>query len=103
MTERELRRAIRECESEPMNLSTLSNLADLYIIYSNMYGGETARGDPQDAAGKIIETNSGTEFLEAINGRPAAGVWFIIDDLMETLKVTNERVYKSVLRRIREL
>lgn len=45
----------------------------------------------------IIEGES--EFLRTINGKDSTEVWSVMDELMETLKVVQPRVYSSVLRK----
>lgn len=50
-----------------------------------------------------LETYGDSEFLIAVSGKIPASAWCIIDDLMDTLRVTNPRVYESVMRRIRKL
>lgn len=52
--------------------------------------GETTVGDYGDS-----------EFLRAVAGRDPAVVWPIMDELMDTLKMVNERVYNCVMRKIR--
>lgn len=42
-------------------------------------------------------------FLQAVYGKDAAAVWAVMDDLMDTMRVTNKRVYDRVLREIREI
>lgn len=44
-----------------------------------------------------------SEFLSAVSGKDEAEVWGIMDDLMDTLRVTAPRVYNGVMRKIRDL
>lgn len=99
-TEKELLSVIREYETYPLDPETVGNLADLYIVYEHLFGDGDSR---QNEAGKITLRKSGSEFLAAVNGKPPDGVWAIMDDLMDTLRVVNEKAYISVMRKIREL
>lgn len=42
-----------------------------------------------------------SEFLRAVAGKDPAAMWAVMDELMETLKMVNERVYNGVMRKIR--
>ena len=54
---------------------------------------------------KVIPNNNiiyegDSDFAQAINGRDQIEILAIIDELMETLRVINPRLYMSVMRRI---
>ena len=44
-----------------------------------------------------------SDFLQTIRGKDPASVWAIMDDLMDTLRVSNKRVYDRIMREIRQL
>ena len=44
-----------------------------------------------------------SDFLMAVSSKNPAAVWAIMDDLMDTLRVSYKRVYDRVLREIREI
>ena len=44
-----------------------------------------------------------SDFLLTVLGKDPAAVWAIMDDLMDTLRVSYKRVYDCVLREIREI
>lgn len=101
ITEKELIAAIRQCETEPITQSKIAKLADFYIVYDHLFGEPyeprySGAGSPE----KIIQTNGGSEFLNTIDGKEAEKVWKIIDELMESLKVLQPRIYDAVLRKI---
>lgn len=41
-----------------------------------------------------------SEFLEAVQGMNAQDAWLLMDELMETLKVVNPRLYSGVIRQL---
>lgn len=49
----------------------------------------------------VVGDYGDSEFLQAVAGKDPAEMWPIIDELMDTLKMVNERVYNGVMRRIR--
>lgn len=44
-----------------------------------------------------------SDFLLAVSGKDPAAAWAIMDDLMDTLRVSYKRVYDRVMREIREI
>ena len=44
-----------------------------------------------------------TDFLRAVAGKNPAKAWAVVDELMDTLRIVNERVYNSVMRKIQAL
>lgn len=104
ITEKELTDAIRECESEPITPNKVSKLADFYIIYEHLFGQpvDTAYSYAPQAE-KVIYTDGGNEFLQAINGKDTEKVMAIIDELMEAVKILQPRMYDGVICRISEI
>ena len=104
ITEKDLTDAIRECESEPITPNKVSKLADFYIIYEHLFGQpvDTAYSYAPHAE-KVIYTDSGNEFLQAVNGKDTEKVMAIIDELMEAVKILQPRMYDGVIYRISEI
>ena len=85
-------------------------LANLYTIRNQMSRTEQKQPEPVQtyslaAAPEPAYTGryGDSEFLREIEGRDQESVFAIIDDLIDTLRVTNPRVYNGVLRKIRAL
>lgn len=55
------------------------------------------------AESKPLDISGDSEFLQAVDGKDSVAVWRIMDDLMDTVRVTAPRAYASVLRRVREI
>lgn len=113
ITEHDLQEAIAECEGKRKpDASTCLKLAAFYTIKDKMYpdGGRTqyepirtyqgAYMDGGNQVEKEIEYESGSEFSRLINGRKAADIWPIMDELMDALMAINPRLYNSVIRKI---
>lgn len=110
ITEQDLKAAIAECEGERNpNANTCIKLAAFYTIREHLFGEPTQQtgysfaADPAGSTqAEVIEYDSGTEFSEAIDGRPVDEVLEVMDDLMTTLHVVNPRLYVSVMRKLEE-
>lgn len=103
--ETELKLWIARLETEESSWPNYEKLAALYII-RNEHGGEQpqAKAPPmlysaEPAPAKIIKP-SGSEFLEAVGNVTQDRAWEVMDELMDTLKIVNEKAYNSVLKKL---
>ncbi len=103
----EIRRAIEELERRETTFSTCSKLADLYTVLDHAEPSPTYDRAYSRAAAPIIQEVStsygSSDFLQAVACKDAAAAWMVMDELMDTLKVVNGRVYESVMRKIKGL
>lgn len=107
---RELEGAIAELENARDHSPQMcQRLADLYIIREKLFepSAKTDYGYSLAAAPmpepESLESYGDSEFLIAIQGKTPASAWTVMDELMDTLKAVNPRVYKKVLSKIRAL
>lgn len=101
ITERELLRAIDECQQEPITSSKRGTLADLFIIYDHLFGQPMNVGySYENRVENTIQTNCDTEFLELVNGKDTEKVMAVLDELMEATKTLHPRMYDGVLERL---
>lgn len=114
----EIRKEIARLEYEESSYHNYAMLADLYVIRKQMQEDEQKSrgtrlhaysGDPapavQAAASQAevpqtVGSYGDSDFLRAIEGKDPSKVWTIMDELMDTLAVVNERVYNSVMQKI---
>lgn len=88
---REIDIEIARLEYMESNYANYSKLADLYVIR-----------DQLDR--KPSSTPSGdSDFLRMAADKDSEEVWAIMDDLMDTLQVSNPRVYSTIMRRLSSL
>lgn len=84
-----------------------AKLADLYTIRSQMDKAEQPEGSqPASLVGYSQAPEPqlrGSDFLDLVADKDPALVWEVLDDLMETLSVTNPRAYRGVMRRLEGL
>lgn len=109
ITEQDLQEAIAEClgQRNP-NANTCIKLAAYYTIQQNLFPG-TEKGNvapsysfaapPVEQIERVM-LNSDSEFSQAVNDRDVNEIMPIIDELMDTLKVINPRLYAGVLRKL---
>ena len=104
ITERELLRAIDECQQEPITSSKRGTLADLFIIYDHLFGEPIQNGySYANKVENIIYTNGDTEFLATVNGKDTDKVMAILDELMEATKTLHPRMYDRVIEKISDI
>ena len=108
ITEQALREAIAECQGEKNpNRDTCMMLAAFYIIQDRLYPQREQYSfaappdNIQSSGAEAIGSYGSSEFLQAIQGKSPEDVWPIMDELMDTLKIINERVYASIMRKIK--
>ena len=88
-TERELCEAIRECEGAP---SSFHALYDKYFADD----AETRVKTPE------IRPVSDSEFMTLIAGKDWSSLLAILDELMDTVKILQPRLYDAVMQKLRE-
>ena len=116
ISEQDLLQAIAECQAErDPDASTCKKLAAYFTIYNQMYGKQAAQKPSSISYGMptysfdaqhtekpdIVSIDSGSEFARKVNGRNAAEIWHIVDDLITSLSVINPRLYRLTMRKIK--
>lgn len=84
-------------------------LATLYTVRDHMGAesrpfedvGYSAAAQPPQT--ETVDVYGNSDFLQAIAGKDMGAVMEILDDLMDTLQVVNERAYNGVMRKISAL
>lgn len=94
-----------ECRRDHDPTSVI-RLASLYTIRDHLdenaprmvsYSLSPALDKPEE-----LGTYGDSDFLRSIAGKDPSSVWLVMDELMDTLKALNPRVYESVLRKVRQ-
>lgn len=99
--ENEIRKWIARLETEESSWSNYEKLAVLYTVL-NQQGGEDERPAPvmYSAAPAPVNVTGDSDFLRAVANADTEKAWIIMDELMDSLKIVNERVYNSVMRKL---
>lgn len=115
ITEKDLQEAIAECQGERNpNANTCVKLAAFYTIRNELFGKSeplprtemspanySFAAAPTEPVETTIDYYSDTEFSRVIDGRKAADIWPVMDELMSTLQVIQPRLYDGVMRKLR--
>lgn len=105
ITLEELDEAIRDCESSDRHTyDDCIRLAALYTIKNQLYP-DTMPELHKSFRAPVdeIESYGESEFLHLVSGKKSESVWSVIDELMNTLEITNPRLYDGVMRKIDRL
>lgn len=103
---REIEYWISRYEQEADKLDQCVILAALYACRDKLTGNKEPASKaagasmPPVAQEEPLGLYGDSEFLRAVGGKEPAGVWAVMDELMETLRVVNARAYQSVMRKI---
>lgn len=97
ITEKELLKAIRDCERDPVTYNSCEKLANFYVIYDHLFGEKQTFDSPQTEVETVVQTEGDSEFLRAVDGVPSEKAWRVMDELMDAMKSMHPRVYNSVL------
>lgn len=106
---KEIEWAIQELEGQESSEGRYTLLAALYTCRNEMMG--LSSPQPQiaaysEAAGPTADRlgqYGDSDFLRAVAGKNPAEAWIVIDELMETLQVINQRIYDSTMRKMERL
>lgn len=103
ITEQDLRQAIAECQGERNpNANTCIKLAAYYTILDNIKDKpDFSGGYSGDYSQPQVGYQSDTEFGKIIAGKTPDEIWPVMDELMSTLQVMHQRLYNSVMQRLK--
>lgn len=97
--EKELRLWISRLETEDSSWTNYEKLAALYIIQNQNREKTEMPEMPRYSAAPAKEYGD-SDFLRAVSRVDEVRAWTVMDELMDSLKVVNERVYNSVMRKL---
>lgn len=99
--ETEIKKWIARLETEESSWTNYERLAVLYTVLNQQNDGND-RPAPllYSAAPAPVEVFGDSDFLQAVSSVEPSMAWAIMDELMDSLKVVNERVYNSVMRKL---
>ena len=110
ITKHDLLEAIAECQGlRSPNANTAIKLAAFYTILDhlddeapagNINEQNSFKGYSMSTPEAIVQFDGESEFAQNINGRDQSEVWPVMDELMSTIKIMNERLYNGVMRKL---
>lgn len=107
ITEKDLTEAIAECQGQRNpNANTCIKLAAFLTIKKELYGEEENVGVSDQGYSYLpspVSYQSDSEFFQLIDGKNIDDVLPVMDELLDTVKVINPRLYNGFLRKLREI
>lgn len=113
LDEAEIRKEIARLEYEESSYPNYAKLADLYVIRDKMQGVENVgdkfvgcySGAPAPVAVEpaAVGEYGDSEFLLSVAGKDPEKAWAVVDELMDTLAMVNNKVYNSVMQKIKRI
>lgn len=93
ISEEELLKAIEETEKLPVSFQNCEKLAVFYTLLDHKQSEDI----------KIMKQSSGSEFLTVINGKSINDILPVLDELMQTLDVVQNKLYKSTINTLQSI
>lgn len=90
-------------ELEEPSWKNYERLAVLYAIEDRQSGERPYPAYSTAAPVEQLSDYGDSEFLQTIRGKDPAQAWAVMDELMDTMRIVNERVYNSVMRKLDSL
>jgi hypothetical protein len=116
ITERDLDEAITECQGKRNpDAQTCMKLAAFYTIKQNMFGKPepdirtkteavpSVASYSYSAGNDAVQFTSASEFVKLINGLETSQILPLIDDLVETIRIINPKLYNAFIGKIKAL
>lgn len=100
-TKNELLDAIDELEESPPTYQNCEKLATFYMLYDHLYGDK--RPVLETVRQTVIDDYGDSDFLRLIAGSDAERVFSILDELMESVKLLQPRLYEATLTELKDL
>lgn len=102
-TRSELIDSIDELEHAPKTYQNMQKLATFYSIYDHLYGYSYSAPPQESVKQTIVDDFGDSEFLQSVKDKNADQIFEIIDELMETIRMLQPRLYEATLTEIRRL
>ena len=94
-----IEREIDKLEHRKASYKLCERLSWLYSVRDHLY----AKIYPPEGNTALKTALSGSEFLDAANGKPYEDVMQVVNEHMETIKMLYPKTYDGVVQRLREL
>jgi hypothetical protein len=98
VTRSDIENAIEKLNNSPADYQTCDKLATFYTLLDHI----DSKDNPKTnyITENIIGDYGESDFLKKVRGKSSEYVWGIINELMETIEVLNQRLYESVMRKM---
>ena len=94
-----IEREIDKLEHREASYRLCERLSWLYSVRDHLY----EKIYPQEGSTALKTALSGSEFLDAANGKPYEDVLKVVDEHLETIRMLYPKTYDGLVQRVREL
>lgn len=94
---------IAEWEAKDLTFVVVERLAWLYIVRDNALMRVKDQTGEEPVVMPAVAISSGSEFMEACSKANPAKMWPVLDELMETLKVLQPKLYEAIIERLNDI
>ena len=94
---------IAEWESKDLTFLVVERLAWLYIVRDNALMRNKEETGIEPVLMPAVAISSGSEFMEACSKADPVKLWPVLDELMETVKVLQPRLYQATIDNLKSL
>ena len=94
-----IEREIDKLEHREASYRLCERLSWLYSVRDHLY----EKIYPQEGGERLKTALSGSEFLDAANGKPYEDVLKVVDEHLETIRMLYPKTYSALVDKIREL
>jgi len=94
-----IEREISELEARQPSYKLCERLSWLYIVHDHL----KAKMYPPDGKTELRASVGGSDFLDAVNGKPYKDVLKVIDEHLETIRLMYPKTFSAIIARINEL
>lgn len=101
--DREVQAWIARLECEDSSWNNYEKLATLYAIQNRHSRTEPREQVAAYSEAPAVGSYGSSDFLRAVAGKDQNRAWEVMDELMDSLSVVNERVYNSVMRKLQAI
>lgn len=98
----ELLDAIDELEAAPATYQNAEKLATFYMLYDHLYIDKQPVNKFEKTREVTIDRYGDSDFLQAIEGQDAARIWPIINELMQTIRMLQPKLYQATIEKLKE-
>ena len=94
---------IAEWEAKDLTFVVVERLAWLYIVRDNAMMRVKEQTGEEPVLMPAVAMSSGTEFMEACSKADPVKMWPVLDELMDTLKVLQPKLYEATIERLKDI
>jgi len=101
-TKNEILDAIDELEEAPATYQNAEKLATFYSLYDHLFVKQEPMNRIESIREVIVGKYGDSEFMRVIEGKKAEDIWSVMDELMQTIRMLQPRLYNATIEKLKE-